>query len=105
MKSIVDSQEYKIQRNMIEIDNFSEDPDVEGCSLDFYEQRSTEIDFSKKMSDETSGNSVMSDESEDLWWNLEQKNNCQEDLEKECFSFLDWNKAKYEIEIWTFLFS
>jgi hypothetical protein len=36
---------------MIEIDNCTEDPDAEGCSLDFYEQRSTEIDFSKKMSD------------------------------------------------------
>lgn len=62
---------------------------MEGCSLDFYEQRSTEIDFSKKMSDETSGNSVMSDESEEMWWNLEQKHNSQDDLEKECFSFLD----------------
>lgn len=51
MKSIVDSQEYKIQRNMIEIDNYTEYLEIEGCSMDFYEQRSTTIDFNKKMSD------------------------------------------------------
>ena len=50
MKSIVDSQEYKIQRNMIEIDNYAEDNEIEGCSMDFYEQRSTQIDFGKKIS-------------------------------------------------------
>lgn len=67
---------------MIEIDNYNEYPETDNCSLDFYEQRSTAIEFNKKMSDETSGNSVMSDESEDLWWNLEQKNNSQNELEK-----------------------
>ena len=77
MKSIADTQEYKIQRNMIEIQNYTEYPQIDACSLDFYEQRSTAIEFNKKMSDVTSVKSVMSDQSEDIWWSISQKNNCQ----------------------------
>ncbi len=51
MKSIVDSQEYRIQRNMIEIDNYTDSLETDGCSIDFYEQRSTAIEFNKKISD------------------------------------------------------
>lgn len=31
MKNIVDTQEYKIQRNMIEIDNYIDSNENDGC--------------------------------------------------------------------------